>query len=68
MFTFKPNYFVDISEHMLKKLSAAKAYHEEMRDTPHTRSIKHLEILAQHRGFTVGVEMAEAFEVYRIIN
>ena len=33
-----------------------------------SRSIKHVEILAQHRGYSIGVELAEAFEVYRIIN
>ena len=43
-------------------------YKEEMRDPPHSRSLKHIEVLAQHRGFSVGVEMAEAFEIYRIIN
>jgi len=30
--------------------------------------IKHIEILAQHRGYSIGVEMAEAFEVYRIVS
>lgn len=67
-FTFKPNYFVNISKYFSKKITAAKAYEEEMRDPPHSRSLKHIEVLAQHRGFSVGVEMAEAFEVYRIIN
>ena len=66
-FIFKPNYFVDISKYLFKKISAAKAYNEEMRDPPHSRSIKHIEVLAQHRGYTVGVEMAEAFQVYRLI-
>lgn len=66
-FSFKPNYFVDISKHILKKIGAAKAYNDEMREPPHSRSIKHIEVLAQHRGFSVGVEMAEAFEVYRLI-
>jgi LmbE family N-acetylglucosaminyl deacetylase len=65
---FKPNYFVNIEKYFFKKISAAKAYNEEMREPPHSRSIKHIEVLAQHRGFSVGVEMAEAFEVYRIIN
>ena len=67
-FTFKPNYFVNITKYFSKKIIAAKAYKKEMRDPPHSRSIKHIEVLAQHRGFSIGVEMAEAFEVYRIIN
>jgi LmbE family N-acetylglucosaminyl deacetylase len=65
---FKPNYFVDITNYMNKKLQAANLYKEEMHKTPHSRSIKHIEVLAQHRGYNIGVEMAEAFEVYRIIN
>ena len=66
--TFKPTLFIDITKHLSKKLNALKAYKQEMRDAPHSRSIKHIEILAQHRGYSVGVDMAEAFEVYRIIN
>jgi hypothetical protein len=30
-------------------------------------NIKHIEVLAQHQGFSVGIEMAEAFQVYRLI-
>ena len=66
--SFKPTFFVNISSHMSQKLKAVKAYEDEMCDPPHSRNIKHVEILAQHRGFSVGVDMAEAFEVYRIIN
>ena len=66
--TFKPTLFIDITKHLSKKLNALKAYKQEMRDAPHSRSIKHIEILAQHRGYSVGVDMAEAFEVYRVIN
>ena len=66
--TFKPTLFIDITKHLSKKLNALKAYKQEMRDVPHSRSIKHIEILAQHRGYSVGVDMAEAFEVYRVIN
>lgn len=65
--TFKPILYVDITKQISKKLRAAKAYKEEMRDAPHSRSIKHIEVLAQHRGYCIGVDMAEAFEIYRII-
>ena len=64
---FKPTFYADITNYISKKISAARAYEEEMRDPPHSRSIKHIEILAQHRGFSIGVDMAEAFEVYRIV-
>ena len=65
--SFNPKTFVDISKHFKIKIDALKAYEEEMRDPPHTRSIKHAEVLAQHRGFNVGIFLAEAFEVYRMI-
>ena len=65
--SFNPKTFVDISKHFKIKIEALKAYEEEMRDPPHTRSIKHAEVLAQHRGFNVGIFLAEAFEVYRMI-
>ena len=66
--TFKPTLFIDVTKYLSKKLNSVNAYKQEMRDVPHSRSIKHIEILAQHRGYSVGVDMAEAFEVYRIIN
>ena len=39
-----------------------------MRSSPHSRSVKYTKVLAQHRGYTIGGNMAEAFEVYRIIS
>ncbi len=65
---FKPNFFVDITKQIATKMKALKAYKKEMRAKPHSRSIKHVEVIAQHRGYSVGVDMAEAFEVYRIVN
>lgn len=64
---FIPNYYVDISKYLDKKIAALHAYQLEMRDYPHSRSIEHLSALAQHRGNCVGVEAAEAFMVMRII-
>jgi LmbE family N-acetylglucosaminyl deacetylase len=64
---FLPHYFVDITQQLRTKLDALEAYAEEMRASPHSRSMAHVEVLAHHRGYSVGVEAAEAFEVYRII-
>jgi len=64
---FLPNYFVDITQQLQTKLDALEAYAEEMRKTPHSRSMAHVEVLAHHRGYSVGVDAAEAFEVYKII-
>ncbi len=67
-FTFAPTFFVDILKYHAIKIKALQMYKDEMRTEPHSRSIKHSKILAQHRGYTVGCEMAEAFEVYRIVD
>lgn len=64
---FVPNYFVDITQQLRTKLDALEAYAEEMRASPHSRSMAHVEVLAHHRGYSIGVDAAEAFEVYRII-
>ncbi|MBM9538347.1 PIG-L deacetylase family protein [Desulfobulbus alkaliphilus] len=64
---FVPTVFVDISAYLPTKLKALQAYQSEMRPAPHTRSIQHAELLARHRGYTVGVDAAEAFEAIRII-
>lgn len=64
---FLPNLYVDITKYITKKLEALEAYAEEMRVAPHSRSIVHIEALSRHRGFSIGVDAAEAFEVYRII-
>lgn len=66
-FPFLPDYFVDITRQFQTKLDALKAYAEEMRKPPHSRSMAHAEVLAHHRGYSIGVDAAEAFEVYRII-
>jgi LmbE family N-acetylglucosaminyl deacetylase len=65
---FVPNYFVDIEDFWDKKKNALEIYHEEMRMSPHTRSIKHLAALAVHRGNSVGLKKAEAFQILLYIN
>ncbi len=64
---FLPNYFVNITLQLQKKLHALEAYTEEMRVSPHSRSMAHVEVIAHHRGYCIGVDAAEAFEVYRIV-
>lgn len=65
---FIPNYFVNISDYLETKISSLNAYSQEMHLAPHSRSIKNIEYLAKHRGFCVGSNAAEAFEVIRIID
>ena len=64
---FTPTLYVDISAQFPAKLAALEAYAEEMRSTPHSRSVEHVEVLARHRGYSIGVQVAEAFVVYRMI-
>lgn len=65
--SFKPNYYVDITDTILEKLEALQFYDVEMRPFPHPRSYKGVKHLAQVRGMTIGVEYAEAFETIRRI-
>lgn len=65
--TFQPNVYFDISKSIAKKVEAMKFYVSELKDWPHPRSIKGVEILAKKRGCEVGLEYAEAFECIRIV-
>lgn len=58
---FMPNWFVDISATLGRKLDALEAYADELRAWPHPRSRQGVEHLAHWRGATVGVDAAEAF-------
>jgi len=64
--TFSPNWFVDISSTLDLKIRALEAYKEEMRDWPHSRSVRALTALAEYRGSTCGFLAAEAFELSRL--
>jgi len=64
---FAPNWFVDITDTLQRKMSALESYAMEMRDWPHPRSMKGVEHLARWRGATVGCETAEAFVLARSI-
>lgn len=65
---FAPDWFVDISESLSRKLAALDAYSAEMRAWPHPRSRQGVEHLARWRGATVGVDAAEAFVLGRRIS
>lgn len=62
---FTPNWFVDISATLVRKLAALEVYAEELRAWPHPRSRQGVEHLARWRGATVGVDAAEAFMLGR---
>lgn len=58
---FYPNYYVNISNCIDRKVTALRCYETEKREFPHPRSEKGLRVLAQKRGMEIGFEYAEAF-------
>jgi len=65
--TFSPNYFVNISNQITKKISSMRAYKNEIKKFPHPRSIENLKFNAGKWGSVSGNKSAEAFEVIRMI-
>ena len=64
---FVPAVFIEITEYAEIKVSALRAYQDEIRTWPHPRSIEGVLHLQSWRGATVGVEAAEAFALGRHI-
>jgi LmbE family N-acetylglucosaminyl deacetylase len=64
---FKPNYFIDVTNFIEKKLEAMSCFKSQLKSAPHSRSLDTIKALATYRGNTVGVNFAESFEVERII-
>jgi len=62
---FNPNYFVDISKTINRKISALRCYKKEMMKWPHPRSVKGVRNLAMYRGQSVGLKYVEAFYLLR---
>jgi len=58
---FVPNYFVDISNYLDKKIKIMRYYQGEMGKHPFPRSEENIRALAVHRGATAGCRYAEAF-------
>lgn len=64
---FVPNYYVDISAYLPRKLDAMACYASQVKPPPHARSLRNIEALARYRGATVSKDAAEAFMVVRQI-
>lgn len=62
---FRPDRFVSIENTIERKIKALKAYDQEMRDFPHSRSYAALRALATLRGASVGFVAAEGFMTLR---
>lgn len=65
--SFNPNYVIDISQYIDKKIDLCECYEKEFRAVPNSRSLEHVKILSKHRGYSHGLENAEAFVLYRFI-
>lgn len=62
---FQPNYFVDISEFLERKLAIMATYQSELGEFPFPRSIEGIRALATIRGSASGFRAAEAFQLLR---
>lgn len=65
--SFSPNIFVDISKELSSKIKALSVYKNELREFPHPRSGKAIEIIAKRWGTVCGFPAAEAFCLVRKI-
>ena len=63
---FMPDYFVNINESLEIKINALNEYETELRDFPHPRSLKAVELNAKQWGVKMGFEAAEAFKTVRV--
>jgi N-acetylglucosamine malate deacetylase 1 len=63
---FVPNWVVDISEQIHKKLQALECYASQFTDFPGSRSIEAVEALGKFRGTQAGFAFGEAFHVIRM--
>ena len=64
---FFPTCFIDISEHLEKKLEAMACFESQVKQPPDARSLRTLEALARVRGATIARDAAEAFVLIREI-
>ena len=64
---FQPNYYLDVSRYLDRKLEAMNAYRGEWRPYPHPRSPEGLRIHAQARGLEAQLHAAEAYRLIRHI-
>ena len=64
---FAPNWVVDITEHMGRKLEAVGCYASQIPASPGARSIDAVNALARFRGTQAGFGFGEAFQIIRMI-
>lgn len=65
---FIPNYFVDVTPFLDKKIEIMKTYSSEISEPPFPRSEKNIRALATYRGSMANVIAAEAFQILKLID
>jgi len=64
---FVPNFFVDISGYLARKIQIAKIFKSELKRHPFPRSFRNIKSLATFRGGAAGCKYAESFMVLKEI-
>ena len=65
--SFKPNFYVDITNYLHLKLEAFTKHESQQRPSPHMGGVDSLRLLAEWRGREISVEAAEAYECMRFV-
>ena len=65
---FTPNWVVNITDHIDKKLDAMKCYESQVVDFPGPRSIQAVEALAKFRGTQAGFGFGEGMHIIRMVS
>jgi LmbE family N-acetylglucosaminyl deacetylase len=63
--SFHPDYFVNITKTLTQKYAAMKIYENELREWPHPRSLRGIELSAKYWGMRNGMGYAEVFQTLR---
>jgi LmbE family N-acetylglucosaminyl deacetylase len=64
---FHPNFYVDISDYLDRKLHALSLHKSQMRDAIHHSSLQNVEYTARLRGSEISVAAAEGYMVFRCV-
>jgi LmbE family N-acetylglucosaminyl deacetylase len=64
---FVPNYFVDITKYIDKKINIMQIYKSEIAKSPFPRSVENIKALARVRGSSCGCEFAEGFRLLKCV-
>ena len=64
---FRPNWYVDITDHLELKLRAFEKHESQQRPSPHMGGLDTLRLLAEMRGREISVGAAEAYQCLRFV-